>query len=39
LSKPIARSPRETVLDLDVTDTALDGHQEGRFFHGFGHYC
>jgi len=32
--------PEETVLDLDVTDTARHGHQKGRFFQGFrGHYC
>ena len=35
-----AAPPGEIVLDLDVTDTAIHGHQEGRFFHGFyGHYC
>jgi hypothetical protein len=28
------------VLDLDVTDVALHGHQEGRFFHGYyDNYC
>jgi hypothetical protein len=33
-------APKQIVLDLDVTDTAIHGHQEGRFFHGFyGHYC
>ena len=33
-------APGEIVLDLDVTDTAIHGQQEGRFFHGFyGHYC
>lgn len=32
--------PEQIVLDLDVTDTAIHGKQEGRFFHGFyGHYC
>jgi hypothetical protein len=37
-SKPTA--PRQIVIDLDVTDTALHGHQQGRFFHGFyDHYC
>lgn len=37
-SKPTA--PREIVIDLDVTDTPLHGHQQGRFFHGFyDHYC
>ena len=34
------RPPEQVVLDLDVTDDALHGHQEGRFFHGYyGHYC
>jgi hypothetical protein len=33
-------APEEVVLDLDVTDTPLHGHQEGRFFHGFyDEYC
>ena len=37
-SKPTATS--EIVIDLDVTDTVLHGHQQGRFFHGFyDHYC
>jgi hypothetical protein len=27
--------PREIILDLDVTDDPLHGHQEGRFFHGY----
>ncbi len=28
------------VLDLDATDTALHGRQEGRFFHGYyNHSC
>jgi hypothetical protein len=32
--------PDEIVLDLDVTDLPLYGHQEGRFFHGFyDSYC
>jgi hypothetical protein len=32
--------PARIVLDLDVTDLALHGHQEGRFFHGYyDHYC
>ena len=27
-------------MDLDATDDALHGNQEGRFFHGYyGHYC
>ncbi len=34
------RQPERIVLDLDATDDALHGHQEGRFFHGYyGHYC
>jgi len=34
------RVPREIVLDLDVTDIALHGEQEARFFHGYyNHYC
>jgi hypothetical protein len=32
--------PEEIVLDLDVTDLPLHGHQEGRFFHGYyDEYC
>ena len=27
--------PQQIVLDLDVTDDRLHGHQEGRFFHGY----
>lgn len=27
--------PEEIILDLDVTDFALHGKQEGRFFHGY----
>lgn len=35
-----AEPPDEIVLDLDVTDLPLHGHQEGRFFHGFyDSYC
>jgi hypothetical protein len=34
------RAPREIVLDLDNTDIALYGDQEGRFFHGhYDEYC
>ena len=34
------RPPQQVVLDLDVTDDAVHGNQEGRFFHGYyGHYC
>jgi hypothetical protein len=33
-------APPQVVLDLDVTDTPLHGHQEDRFFHGFyDEYC
>jgi Transposase DDE domain group 1 len=28
-------APSEIVLDLDTTDLPLEGHQEGRFFHGY----
>jgi hypothetical protein len=32
--------PERVVLDLDVTDLPLHGHQEGRFFHGYyDAYC
>jgi len=32
--------PKEIILDLDATDDRCNGHQEGRFFHGYyGHYC
>lgn len=32
--------PDEIVLDMDATDDAVHGHQEGRFFHGYyDHYC
>lgn len=35
-----AQAPEVIVLDLDVTDLALHGHQEGRFFHGYyDDYC
>jgi hypothetical protein len=35
---PVA--PEEIVLDIDTTDLALHGKQEGRFYHGhYGHYC
>ena len=34
------RAPAEIVIDLDTTDLALYGAQEGRFFHGYyDHYC
>jgi hypothetical protein len=33
-------APERVVLDLDVTDLPLHGHQEGRFFHGYyDKYC
>lgn len=33
-------APAQIVLDLDSTDFAIHGRQEGRFFHGFyDHYC
>ncbi|MGQ9919548.1 MAG: IS1380 family transposase [Bryobacteraceae bacterium] len=33
-------APELIVLDLDVTDLPLHGHQEGRFFHGYyDEYC
>lgn len=32
--------PERVVLDLDVTDLPLHGHQQGRFFHGYyDEYC
>jgi hypothetical protein len=35
-----AQLPVEIILDLDATDDAVHGQQEGRFFHGYyGHYC
>jgi hypothetical protein len=35
-----ATPPEEIVLDIDTTDVALHGNQEGRFFHGYyDHYC
>jgi hypothetical protein len=34
------KRPKPFILDLDATDDALHGRQEGRFFHGYyGHYC
>lgn len=33
-------APPEIILDFDVTDDQLHGHQEGRFWHGYyGGYC
>jgi hypothetical protein len=35
-----SQAPLQIVLDLDSTDFAIHGHQEGRFFHGFyDQYC
>jgi hypothetical protein len=32
--------PEQIVLDIDTTDFALHGGQEGRFYHGYyDHYC
>ena len=34
------RPPEEIVLDIDATDDAVHGRQEGRFFHGYyDRYC
>jgi hypothetical protein len=30
-----AKPPSQITLDLDATDGPLQGHQEGRFFHGY----
>ena len=33
-------APEQIILDLDATDDAIHGEQEGRFFHGYyGGYC
>lgn len=33
-------APEQIVLDIDTTDFALHGEQEGRFYHGYyDHYC
>ena len=29
------KPPKRIILDLDATDDAVHGHQEGRFFHGY----
>jgi hypothetical protein len=35
-----ATPPEQIVIDLDVTDLPLHGHQESRFFHGYyDEYC
>jgi Transposase DDE domain group 1 len=32
--------PEQIVLDIDTTDFAIHGEQEGRFYHGYyDHYC
>jgi hypothetical protein len=30
------KAPSQITLDIDATDDPLHGHQEGRFFHGYG---
>jgi hypothetical protein len=35
-----ANVPEQIILDIDTTDLALHGKQEGRFYHGhYGHHC
>jgi hypothetical protein len=35
-----ASAPEQIVLDIDTTDFAIHGGQEGRFYHGYyDHYC
>jgi Transposase DDE domain group 1 len=35
-----AAAPEQIVLDIDTTDFAIHGEQEGRFYHGYyDHYC
>jgi len=35
-----ASAPEQIVLDIDTTDMALHGKQEGRFYHGhYRHHC
>jgi hypothetical protein len=35
-----AEAPQQIILDIDTTDLALHGQQEGRFFHGYyDQYC
>jgi hypothetical protein len=35
-----ASAPEQIVLDIDTTDLAIHGGQEGRFYHGYyDHYC
>jgi hypothetical protein len=34
------QAPGQIILDIDTTDMALHGKQEGRFYHGhYGHHC
>ncbi len=34
------KPPKRIILDLDATDDAIHGHQEGRFYHGYYRcYC
>jgi len=34
------KAPEQIVLDIDTTDFAIHGEQEGRFYHGYyGGYC
>jgi len=34
------QAPQQIILDIDTTDMALHGEQEGRFFHGYyDQYC
>jgi hypothetical protein len=34
------QAPEQIILDIDTTDLALHGKQEGRFYHGhYGHHC
>ncbi len=34
------QAPAQIILDIDTTDMALHGKQEGRFYHGhYGHHC
>ena len=33
-------APEQIILDIDTTDFAIHGEQEGRFYHGYyDHYC
>lgn len=34
------KAPRQLILDVDATDDAVHGNQQGRFFHAhYDHYC